>query len=348
MSAGIQSFLTISGMRSSSRNFFAYRDQCLGGIVGAVKDLLGYLALTAHYLGDAKNEALRNAADNTILTTFYGGEKNRFNWTCYVTVHKQCHNDLEVTGTAMPEDDKVRRLLMGIHTPSLQTAVLFVRSSPALRNNFDAAVDSITTVVETLKDTTKRPFSQVSSATVNDDDHPTDQQDDRTATGGRGSQGGRGHQGDRGYQRRGGRGRGRGRGYQGNKPRGEPWTEPISSRWYQGHELVRMSEAQRQQMRDLRKGRHIGAANTPVYGGQMPYYHHPHTGHNPYHHQQAYPPPPPASMGQLPPPPPPPPTERQIGAAHQHYDGNHYHPAINRFSDSGPHVQGFARGPPRF
>jgi hypothetical protein len=308
-----------------------------------------YLALTAHYLGDAKNEALRNAADNTILNTFYGGEKNRFNWTRYVTVHKQCHNDLEVTGTAMPEDDKVRRLLMGIHTPSLQTAVLFVRSSPALRNNFDAAVDSITTVVETIKDTSKRPFSQVSSATVDDDDNPTDHQDDRSSTGGRGYQGGRGHQGGRGYQGRHGRGRGRGRGYQGNRPRGEPWTEPITTRWYQGHELARMSEAQRQQMREMRDARQVGAAHTPpYYGGQAPYYHHPPPGHPPYQHhpQQPYPPPPPGSMAQ--PPPPPPPPERHIGASHQHYDGNHYHPAVNRFSDGGPNVQGFAQGPPRF
>jgi hypothetical protein len=46
-------------------------------------------------------------------------------------------------GMAMPKDDKVRHLLMGIQMPSLQTAVLFVHSSPAFRNNFDAAVDSI-------------------------------------------------------------------------------------------------------------------------------------------------------------------------------------------------------------
>jgi hypothetical protein len=78
-----------------------------------------YIALTSHYLGDAKNEALRNAADNKILNTFYGGKKNRFNWTRYVPAHKECHNDLEATGTAMPEDDKVRRLLMGIQTPNL-------------------------------------------------------------------------------------------------------------------------------------------------------------------------------------------------------------------------------------
>jgi hypothetical protein len=33
------------------------------------------IALTSHYLGDAKNEALWNPADNQILNTFYGGEK---------------------------------------------------------------------------------------------------------------------------------------------------------------------------------------------------------------------------------------------------------------------------------
>jgi hypothetical protein len=32
-----------------------------------------YTALTSHYLGNAKNEALRNSADNKILTTFYSG-----------------------------------------------------------------------------------------------------------------------------------------------------------------------------------------------------------------------------------------------------------------------------------
>jgi hypothetical protein len=314
-----------------------------------------YLALTAHYLGDAKNEALRNAADNRILNTFYGGEKNRFNWTRYVSVHKECHNDLEVTGTAMPEDDKVRRLLMGIQTPSLQTAVLFVRSSPALRNNFDAAVDSITTVVESIKDTTKRPFSQISSATTDDDDGQQGQQEQQ--------QGGRGYQGrgsGRGYQGRGGRGRGyqgrggRGRGYQGRGGSHEPWTEPISTRWYQGHELARMSDEQRQQMRDMRDGRdnqrQVGSAESQ-YGGQHQQYYHPPPNHYPL---PPYPPPAPHSMGQ-PPPPPPPPQPHQVGAIYQHQfphphpppdTGNQHHPALNRFS-GGP--QGFApNGPPRF
>jgi hypothetical protein len=310
-----------------------------------------YLALTAHYLGDAKNEALRNAADNRILNTFYGGEKNRFNWTRYVSVHKECHNDLEVTGTAMPEDDKVRRLLMGIQTATLQTAVLFVRSSPALRNDFDAAVDSITTVVETIKDTSKRPFSQISSAETED----TDGQSQHDASrGGRGYQGGRG----RGYQGRGGRdGRGRGyqgrggrgRGYQGRSSNMEPWTEPISTRWYQGHELARMSEDQRQQMRNLREGhesqRQIGSAETGQYGSTPGQYY-----QQPPYHLPPYPPANLPPMGPPPPPPPPPPPAHHVGAVHQqnnHYgNSNIHHPALNRFTGN---QQGFAPpGPPRF
>jgi hypothetical protein len=123
-----------------------------------------YLALTTHYLGASKNETLRNQADTRLMQTFYGGEKNKFDWSKYVSVHKRCHNDLEATGPPLSEDDKVRRLLNGIHTTKLDTAVLFVRSSPHLMMDFDATVDSITTVVENIRDSFKRPFQQVSSA----------------------------------------------------------------------------------------------------------------------------------------------------------------------------------------
>jgi hypothetical protein len=57
-----------------------------------------YLALTTHYLGASKNEALRNQADNRLLKTHYEGEKNKFDWSKFVSVHKRCHNDLEATG----------------------------------------------------------------------------------------------------------------------------------------------------------------------------------------------------------------------------------------------------------
>jgi hypothetical protein len=97
------------------------------------------------------------------MKTFYEGEKNKFDWSKFVSVHKKCHNDLASTGPPSGEDDKVRRLLNGINTQKLDTAVLFVRSSPLLMSNFDAAVDSISTVVENIREFSKRPFQQISS-----------------------------------------------------------------------------------------------------------------------------------------------------------------------------------------
>jgi hypothetical protein len=197
-----------------------------------------YAALTTHYLGASKNEALRNQADTRLMKTFYGGEKNKFDWSKYVSVHKKCHNDLEATGPPLSEDDKVRRLLNGINTQKLDVAVLFVRSSPALMSNFDAAVDSISTVVENIRESFKRPFQQISSA----------------ETGPPSEHGGRGRRGRGQHGGRGGRG-GRGRGGRGRGPQGEPWTEPITARWYQQHELARMSDNQRHEMRSARNAR---------------------------------------------------------------------------------------------
>jgi hypothetical protein len=64
-----------------------------------------YIALTSHYLGDAKNEALRNAADTKILNTFYGGEKNRFNWTHYVSLGTA--NSVPIITAAIAYDDVI-------------------------------------------------------------------------------------------------------------------------------------------------------------------------------------------------------------------------------------------------
>jgi len=196
-------------------------------------------------------------------------------------------------------------------------------------------------MVETIKDTNKRPFSQVLATHVSnvdsDDADPPLARDNRQGGHGREQRGrGRGYQGGRGCGRA-----GRGRGYQGNRPPGAPSTEVITTRWYQGHELACMTDEQRQQMRDLCDGRQVGAVNTANHAG---YYYPPPPppGPNPYAHP--YPPPPPPSMG---PPLLPPPPQHHVGAVHGSY-GNQGHSPLNRFGDGGPRPQGFARRPPRF
>jgi hypothetical protein len=152
-----------------------------------------YLAPTTHYLGASKNETLRNQANTCLMKTFYQGEKNKFDWTRFVAVHKKRHNDLEATGPPLAEDDKVRHLLNGISIQKLDTAVPFVRSLPQLMSNFDASVDSISMVIENICETFKQPFSQVSSAT-------SGQPDDGRGRGNRGGNGGHGGQGGRGLE----------------------------------------------------------------------------------------------------------------------------------------------------
>jgi hypothetical protein len=133
--------------------------------------------------------------------------------------------------------------------------------------------------------------------------------------------------------------------------RGKPWTEAIMTQWYKGHELARMSDKQKQQMRDLREGRQVGAAGTAGYSDQAHYYLPP--LHHPY--QAPYPPPPPpqyppsTSAMQLPTLPLPIPNNRNIGALHQQHQqppptGNRLHPDVNHFGPG----SSFAHGPPRF
>jgi hypothetical protein len=64
--------------------------------------------------GASKNETLRNQANTKLLKTFYGGERNRFDWSKYVSIHKRCHNELEATGPPLGKD-KGRQLLNGIN-----------------------------------------------------------------------------------------------------------------------------------------------------------------------------------------------------------------------------------------
>jgi hypothetical protein len=123
---------------------------------------LAYLTLITHYLCASKNETLQNQADSRLLKTFYGGEKNKCDWTKYVLVHKQCQNDLEATGSPLGEDDKVQQLLNGINTQKLDTTFLFMRSSPLLISNFNVAVDSISNFIENIQESFKWPFQQMS------------------------------------------------------------------------------------------------------------------------------------------------------------------------------------------
>ncbi len=93
-------------------------------------------------------------AERTLRDTFYTGKKRRFDLSKYCGVHKDAHNDLEKaheqTNGAYPmmdERSKVRHLLDGIHTESLDAAKAAIFADPQIRNDYDAAVDLLQTFV---------------------------------------------------------------------------------------------------------------------------------------------------------------------------------------------------------
>jgi hypothetical protein len=218
-----------------------------------------WTSLTNHVLGTASLDNLTATAERTLRDTFYTGEKRRFDLNKYCGVHKDAHNDLEKahdqTNGAYPmmdERSKVRHLLDGIHTKTLDAAKAAIFADARIRNDYDAAVDLLQTFV-----------TQASSG----------QNDARNVAsvgqhGGRGrggDPGGRGHRSGRNgrggghgsrsgsgrYQGRGGgRGCGRGRG-RGTGRR----HEPVSDRYYTPQEFEALGPENRKQVFELREQR---------------------------------------------------------------------------------------------
>jgi hypothetical protein len=220
-----------------------------------------WTSLTNHVLGTASLDNLTATAERTLRDTFYTGEKRRFDLSKYCGVHKDAHNDLEKahdqTNGAYPMMDdrsKVRHLLDGIHTKTLDAAKAAIFADPRIRNDYDAAVDLLQTFV-----------TQASTAT-NDARHVASV-GQHGGRGRGGDPGGRGHRSGRhgrgggrggrgggrgGYQGRGGGGRGRGRGRgRGNGGR----HEPVSDRYYTPQEFEALGPENRKQVFELREQR---------------------------------------------------------------------------------------------
>jgi hypothetical protein len=220
-----------------------------------------WTSLTNHVLGEASLDNLTSTAERTLRDTFYTGEKRRFDLAKYCGIHKDAHNDLEKaheqTNSAYPMMDerfKVRHLLDGIHTKTLDAAKAAIFADPRIRNDYDAAVDLLQTFV-TQAATGQNDARNVSSAGTH---------------GGRGRGGdpnrfsrggfGRGRRGGRGGRRDGGgrfqgRGGGRGRGHGRGRGRGGGRHEPISDRYYTPEEFEALGADAHSEVYKLREAR---------------------------------------------------------------------------------------------
>jgi len=143
-----------------------------------------WLALVAHFEGDAQRDRVKDQAYSSIAATKYHGEKKRFSFETYVTIHQEAYEDLEQYGEHVSEEKRVRDLLQGIKDPSINAAKEAILANANLRSNFTSAVTHLATSLQlNLSIQDSRNIGSITSGS------------------------GRGHRGSRGG--RGGRGRGR-------------------------------------------------------------------------------------------------------------------------------------------
>ena len=125
-----------------------------------------YIAFKSHYLGESYQARIKSAADAILTKTYYDGQRS-FSFEQYTSVLQKAFTDMESTGEEVAEERKIRILLTGITSSSLLTAVGIVRSTPALKSNYELAVNYLAETNDGNKQAAsgKRNVSSVASAT---------------------------------------------------------------------------------------------------------------------------------------------------------------------------------------
>ncbi len=84
------------------------------------------------------------------MATKYYGEKKRFTFETYVTIHQDAYADLEQYGEIISKEKRVRDLLTNIkdNSPAANAAKGTILATPNLRNNFANSVAHLSTTLQ--------------------------------------------------------------------------------------------------------------------------------------------------------------------------------------------------------
>jgi hypothetical protein len=109
-----------------------------------------WLALIAHFEGDAQRDRVKDQAYAAIASAKYFGNHKKFSFETYVTIHQESYSKLEQYGEIISEEKRIRDLLMGIkdNSPATNAAKGTILATPNLRNNFSNAVTHLSTTLQ--------------------------------------------------------------------------------------------------------------------------------------------------------------------------------------------------------
>lgn len=106
---------------------------------------MAFTGLDGHYLGINNIDNMAAKAEGKLQNTTYNGETRRWNFEKFVRLHVEQHHTIAGLvrhgHAGIDERSKVRHLLSGIKTKTLDHVKAQIYSSPTLRNDFDACVN---------------------------------------------------------------------------------------------------------------------------------------------------------------------------------------------------------------
>ena len=109
-----------------------------------------WLSLIAHFEGDAQRDRVKDNAYASLAAAKYYGERKKFTFETYVTIHQDAYSDLEQYGEVISEEKRVRDLLTNIKdtSPAAAAAKGTILATPHLRNNFANSVAHLSTTLQ--------------------------------------------------------------------------------------------------------------------------------------------------------------------------------------------------------
>jgi hypothetical protein len=96
-----------------------------------------WMALLTQAEGDATMNLRKQKAYAAINNARFAGDRARYHFSDYISVHQKAHNELDELGEPVSETKKVTDFMAGIQDPKAETAKAVVISSPLMRESFE-------------------------------------------------------------------------------------------------------------------------------------------------------------------------------------------------------------------
>ena len=112
--------------------------------------------------GDSSKTRNKQECYDAITKANYQGPRRNFDFSAYVAIHQNAHQDLIRLDEPIPENKNVRDFLNGITDPQCANIKLNVLSNPTFMNDFHEMVNYVASAIDTTTKNTSTTARQIS------------------------------------------------------------------------------------------------------------------------------------------------------------------------------------------